>query len=119
MTKRKSDVTILREYLKQRHTELYGIDYVTRNYAIEGRWLKTMITDYDADTVKRFIDACFDDYKPTREYPSLNFAFMYSYMRSRILPRVLADMKREHERKARVETSVNQTMSDDEFSDWI
>lgn len=116
---KKSDVTLIREHLKQRHTELYGIDYVTRSHAMEGRLLKSMIADYDADTVKRFIDACFDDYKPTRDYPGINFAFMYSYMRSRILPRVLADMKREQERKARAEHLPAQTMSDDEFEAWL
>ncbi|WP_141431949.1 hypothetical protein [Bacillus sp. 03113] len=96
MPKRKSDVTILREHLKQRHVEVYGIDYVSNNYAMEGRNLKTMIAQYGVDVVRQFIDACFADYRPTRDYPGLNFAFMFSYQRARILPRVLADEKRRH-----------------------
>jgi hypothetical protein len=95
---RKSDVTILREYMKEKHRDLYGIDYVTNSHAFEGRQLKAMIAEYGAEVVKRFVDECYRDYKPTRQYPGLSFIFMYSYMRSRILPRVLAEIKRENER---------------------
>jgi hypothetical protein len=98
---RKSDVTIIRDHLKEKHRELYGIDYVTNSHAFEGRQLKAMIAEYGADVVRRFVDACFIEYKPTRDYPGSNFAFMYSYMRARVLPRVQAEMKREEEREAR------------------
>ncbi|WP_235848493.1 hypothetical protein [Litchfieldia alkalitelluris] len=113
---KKSDVTLLREHLKQRHTELYGIDYVTRNHAVEGRWLKSMITEFGADVVKRFIDECFAEYKPTKQYPGLNFAFMFSYQRSRILPRILAEVKREQARTARVSHPV---IADEDLNDWL
>jgi hypothetical protein len=114
---KKSDVTLLRDHLKQRHTELYDIDYIPRNFAIEGRWLKSMIAEYGPDVTKRFIDECFADYKPTQQYPGLNFGFMYSYMRSRLLPKVLAEGKRE---QAVSEARANQpTISDEELRDWF
>ncbi|PGB34870.1 hypothetical protein COM07_25760 [Bacillus toyonensis] len=90
----KWNVTTFREYLKHVHEERYKIPYVTRSYAMEGRMLKTFIVEYKPGATKLFIDACFADYKPTREYPGLNFAFMYSYMRSRLLPRVLEEIRR-------------------------
>lgn len=90
----KWNVTTFREYLKHEHEERYKIPYVTRSYAMEGRMLKMSLAEYNQEVLKRFIDACFADYKPTREYPGLNFAFMYSYMRSRLLPRVLEEIRR-------------------------
>jgi hypothetical protein len=115
MTK-KSEVTLVRDHLRDRHLDLYGIDYVTNNYAMEGRQLKSMIAEYGAEVVKRFVNECFRDYKPTRQYPGLNFAFMYSYQRARVLPRVLAEMKREEEREAR---GPAQEMSAEEFEDLL
>jgi hypothetical protein len=115
MTK-KSEVTIIRDHLRQRHLDLYGIDYVTNNHAFEGRQLKAMIAEYGADVVRRFVDECYRDYKPTRQYPGLNFAFMYSYQRARVLPRVQAEMKREEEREAR---GAAQEMSAEEFENLL
>lgn len=87
--------TTFREYLKDTHAERYGIDYVTRSYAVEGRWLKSMIAEHGAEVVRAFIDECFREYRPTRDYPGLNFAFAFTYMRARVLPRVLARGKAE------------------------
>ncbi len=112
---RKSDVTILREHLRERHAELYGIDYVTRGHAVEGRMIKTMIAEHGAEVVRKFVDECFHDYRPTAQYPGLNFAFMYSYMRERNLPRVLAEHKREQQRA----TAPTQTLNDEELNGWL
>lgn len=105
-------VTTFRAYLSDEHTRRYGIAYTVRNYAIEGRWLKFMIAEHGPDIVREFIDACFDDYRPTRDYPGLNFAFMYSYQRSRILPRVLADHRRAMLTQAAEESA-------EDLSDWL
>ncbi|PEC58409.1 hypothetical protein CN556_25055 [Bacillus wiedmannii] len=90
----KWNVTTFREYLKHEHEERYKIPYVTRSHAMEGRMLKVFIAEHKPEATKQFIDECFADYKPTREYPGLNFAFMYSYMRSRLLPRVLEEIRK-------------------------
>jgi hypothetical protein len=115
MTKKPNEVTVIREHIKAKHAELYGIDYVTNSYAFEGRQLKAMIAEYGAETVRRFVDECFRDYKPTRDYPGLNFAFMYSFMRARVLPRVLAEAKREQSRKE----ALGQQLSEAEFNELI
>jgi hypothetical protein len=113
---KKSEVTQIREHLRQRHLDLYGIDYVTNNHAFEGRQLKAMIAEYGADVVKRFVDECFRTYKPTRDYPGSNFAFMFSFMKARVLPRVLAEVKREEERAAR---GPAQELSAEEFENLL
>jgi hypothetical protein len=107
-------VTTFRHYLFDRHSELYGIKYITRNHAVEGRMLKNMIAEEGPDVTKHFIDACFAEYKPTTQYPGVSFAFMYSYMRARVLPRVLAEMKREAQAR-----QVSAGLSDEQADEII
>lgn len=113
----KWNVTTFREYLKHEHEECYNIPYVTRSYAMEGRMLKISLAEYNQEVLKRFIDACFADYKPTREYPGLNFAFMYSYMRSRLLPRVLEEIRRKSAHLSRNTEQI--IVSTEEIIDYL
>lgn len=113
----KWNVTTFREYLKHVHEERYKIPYVTRSYAMEGRMLKTFIAEYKPGATKLFIDACFADYKSTREYPGLNFAFMYSYMRSRLLPRVLGEIRRKGAHLSRNTEHIS--VSTEEIIDYL
>ncbi|PFZ19511.1 hypothetical protein [Bacillus wiedmannii] len=113
----KWNVTTFREYMVHVHVVKYKIAYVTRNYAVEGRMLKSFIADHKPEATKRFIDACFADYKPTREYPGLNFAFMYSYMRSRLLPRVLEEIRRKEARLSRNTEHIK--VSTEEIIDYL
>jgi hypothetical protein len=110
----KSDwtVTTFRQYLADQHEAKYAIKYTTRNFAIEARWLKAMIAEHGPEVVKAFIDGCFAEYKPTRDYPGLSFSFMFSYQRARILPRVLAEAKR----RQVVQKAVEET---EDLSDWL
>jgi hypothetical protein len=106
-------VTTFRQYLTDQHEAKYGIKYTTRNFAIEARWLKSMIAEHGAEVVRVFIEACFAEYKPTRDYPGLAFSFMFSYQRARVLPRVLANVKRRQSVQAAVEQA-------EEFDDnWL
>ncbi|MGF1433321.1 hypothetical protein ACQUW6_03555 [Bacillus thuringiensis] len=113
----KWNVTTFREYLKHEHEERYKIPYVTRSYAMEGRMLKMSLAEYNQEVLKQFIDVCFADYKPTREYPGLNFAFMYSYMRSRLLPRVLEEIRRKSAHLSRNPEHI--TVSAEEIIDYL
>jgi hypothetical protein len=90
------NATTFAAYLAERHEDMFGIKYVAgNNVARERAMLKRMIDEYGPDVTKRFIDACLAEYKPTPQYPGVSFAFMYSYMRARVLPRVLAEAQRE------------------------
>jgi hypothetical protein len=107
-------VTTFRHYLFDRHQELFGIKYVTRNHAVEGRMLKNMIAEEGPDVTKRFIDACLAEYKPTPQYPGVSFTFMYSYMRARVLPRVLAEVQR-----AQVATQTTTRLTEEQADQLI
>lgn len=113
----KWNVTTFREYLKHEHEERYKIPYVTRSHAMEGRMLKSFIAEHKPEATKQFIDACFADYKLTREYPGLNFAFMYSYMRFRLLPRVLEEIRRKEVRLSR--NPAHKEVSTEEIIDYL
>jgi glycine cleavage system protein P-like pyridoxal-binding family len=89
------NATTFAAYLAERHEGMFGIKYVAGNsVARERAMLKRMIDEYGPDVTKRFIDACLAEYKPTTQYPGVSFTFMYSFMRARVLPRVLAEVQR-------------------------
>lgn len=89
------NATTFAAYLAERHEDMFGIKYVAGNsIAKERTWIRWMIDKYGPDVTKRFIDACLAEYKPTPQYPGVSFTFMYSYMRARVLPRVLAEVQR-------------------------
>lgn len=105
-------VTTFRQYLADQHEAKYGIKYTTRSFAVEGRWLKSMIAEHGAEVVRSFIDACLAEYRPTRDYPGLSFSFMFSYQRARVLPRVLSEIKRKQIAKEYQQKS-------EDFDDWL
>lgn len=94
------NVTTFTEYLRDQHREFYGISYVPGRggWRMEQGVIKRMVGEHGAEVVRKFIDGCFREYRPTREYPGLNFTFMSVYMRGRVLPKVLAEVVREEQR---------------------
>ncbi|EGI2114744.1 hypothetical protein FH832_002806 [Listeria monocytogenes] len=88
------NTTTFRQYLYDRHRELYGLDYVGAVKRDCGM-ISDMIKKHDKPTVKAFIDECFRQYKPTPKYPTLNFYFMKTYMGDRVLPKVLLAQRAE------------------------
>ncbi|WP_232696128.1 hypothetical protein [Brevibacillus daliensis] len=104
------------EYLRDHHAELYGLPYVpAKSWKAEMGMIKRMIDEFGPEVVKRFIDESFREYRPTREYPAPTFTFMFTYMRSRNLPKAL----RESERVARDEKAEVSAMSAEELVDWL
>lgn len=103
-------------YLSDRHTELYGIPYVPGRggWRAEQGMIKRMIDEHGPEAVKRFTDECFREYRPTRDYPGVNFTFMYTYMRGRVLPKVLAEEKRKP-----YEVSTVSEKAVEELVDWL
>ena len=115
------------EYLKDKHRELFGIDYAPHG----GRWgfeqgiLGDLIgtqsrknpkprTASNAD-VKRFIDECMKNYKPTKAWPGINFGFMWTY-RKTDWQRIQA----ESNRKAKAEkASEDMTKNWSEVAEWL
>jgi hypothetical protein len=78
-------------YLSDQHLARFGIDYQPfGTWASErgqlGNWIGTRKKDgkYGAEFTKRFIDVCLAEYRPTRDYPGINFGFMVAYMKRNI-----------------------------------
>jgi hypothetical protein len=113
------NVTTFTSYLTDRHTELYGIPYVPgRGWRAEQGMIKRMIDEHGPEVVRRFIDGCFREYRPTCDYPGVNFTFMYTYMRGRVLPKVLAEARREEACVTR-DVDVRYEMTAEELADWL
>ena len=112
-----------RDYLVDEHKRRYGVDYVPfRGYQAEagmlGRFIGTAKREgqYDKATVKAFIDACFDEYKPSAQYPGLSFGFMQTYM-MRNMQRLQAEQSRKVNADEAVQASDNANI--DKLADWL
>lgn len=111
------NTTTFRTYLAEQHEKMFGIPYVTNSIPQEAGAMKRLITEHGEEIVKRFIDLCLEDYTPNNRYPSVNFMFMYSFMRERIIPRVYAEMKNEQTKDAAAETT--ESMDAGDAIDWL
>lgn len=114
----KWNVTTFRAFMQAVHQDKYGIPYVANNHAVEGRMIKNMFTEYGRYETKRFIEKCFETYKPNSRYPGLNFGFMYSYMRERTLPMVLKEIAQEQLRAKRKQ-QAEQAQPQEIDTDWF
>jgi hypothetical protein len=110
------NTTTFRSYLQHTHEQRFGIAYVSRSIKVEAGMLSQAIKQYGKEALKEFIDECFLEYKPSPQYPSLTFGFMYSYMRERIMPKVLAEMARKERLAVAAQESV---MSEEELTNWL
>lgn len=79
----------LRQYMYDKHKELFGISYVANSYDVDTRMLKNFAKTNGISVAKRFIDACMTNYRPNAQYPGINFGFMQTYMKERYLPACL------------------------------
>lgn len=112
------NATTFREYLIDRVQEKYGVKYVTNSIPAESANIKRMYTEYGRDITKKFIDTCLNDYRPTNKaYPYPTFFFMFSFMRERVLPELLAAQARETTKVA--SEQVTQTMDEEEAKAWF
>jgi len=116
------NVTTFTEYMKDKHRELFGCEYVPmRSWRTEqgmiGRLIgtKAKAGSHDKAIIKRFIDETFEAYKPTPQYPGTNFGFMYSY-RKYELQRIEAEEKRKQAAKVKTE---EQAKDWEEIADWL
>lgn len=130
MTKHYSELDVskwntrhFRDYLNDEHKRRYGVDYVPfRGYQAEagmlGRFIGTARKpgQYDKALVKAFIDACFDEYKPSAQYPGLSFGFMQTYM-MRNMQRLQAEESRKANADEAVQASDNANI--DKLADWL
>lgn len=119
------NVTTFTEYLRDKHREMFGIDYAPHG----GRWgfeqgiLGDLIGTQSRknpkprtasnEDVKRFIDDTFAEYRPTPKYPGTSFGFMWTY-RKNVWQRIQA----ESARRERVQ-QANESVDWDELAEWL
>lgn len=104
-------------YLTDKHVEKFGIQYASAGGLMAERTLIAKYIGtarksglYSKETVKAFIDACFEAYKPTAQYPGLTFWFMTTYMSVELQKAELVSKRKQAE-----------TQADDweELSEWL
>lgn len=95
------NTTTFTEYLKDKHRELFGIEYAPmRSWRTEQGLIgnligtKTKPRKVEPAILKRFIDECFESYRPTKDWPGINFGFAYTYRRN-VLQRLMASRSNE------------------------
>lgn len=116
------------EYLKATHKERFGIDYAPfgGTWAMEQGILGDLIGTASRtnpkprtasnETVKRFIDETFENYRPTTKYPGTSFGFMFTYRKGdwqRIQAEEISGKQREERQK------VNEDTDYTDLNDWL
>jgi len=81
--------TTVRAYVSHLNEEKFGIPCISKSVQMENSAIKRLKDEFGIEVVKEFVEACVSYYKPTPAYPTVNFAFMYSYMKEYELPKVL------------------------------
>lgn len=123
------NVTSFTEYLKDKHRDLFGIDYAPMG----GRWgleqgiLGDLIGTQSRtspkprsasnEAVKNFIDVTFENYLPNAQYPGTSFGFMWTY-RKQDWQRIQAEEVKQQLAQERRRTSVEEATDLEELSDW-
>ncbi|WP_068616491.1 hypothetical protein [Paenibacillus tuaregi] len=100
------------------NAEKFGVDtYIPlRGWAFEQGVIKRALTDYGPAALRETIERAFAEYRPSPEYPQLTAGFLIAYMLPRIMPQVLAEMKRKEQAEAR---PANGGMSTEELAGWL
>lgn len=119
----KWNTTTFTEYLKAKHLELFGIEYVPyRSWQAEQGQLGNLIgtrtkeAKYDKAVVKRFIDEAFAEYRPNPQYPGVSFGWCWTYKKA-TWQRVLAEEQRKVERKESEQQA--QEIDVDDVLSWL
>lgn len=110
-------------YMDDKHQEYHGLPMAPmRSWSAERGLVgtvvgtKTKTGKHDKEVVRRFIDYTFSNYKPSRQYPTTSFMFMYTY-RQQDLIRIMAEYQQE---KKEAEAQAKQSEGiGDEILDWF
>lgn len=130
----KWNVVSFTEYLRDKHREMFGVDYVPfgGTWGMEQGILGDLIGTQSRKNpkprtasnaaVKRFIDETFDEYQPSKQYPGTSFGFMWTYRKrhwQRIQAEELAEKQREERRKEIEKIKEQQQEQIDDLMDWL
>lgn len=88
------NATSFREFAKDLHLARFGVPYVANNIRVENGMISAAAKAWGKPVVKKFIEVCINEYTPSANYPGVNFAFMYSYMKGKV-PKSMQLVQRE------------------------
>lgn len=99
------------------NAEKFGVEkYVPlRGWQFEQGVIKRALAVYGAEALCETIERAFVEYKPSAQYPQLTAGFLIAYMLPRIMPQVLAELKR----KESAEAAAAGAMSAEEMASWL
>lgn len=107
--------TTVREYIKHLNVQRFGIPSVTFNVRQENAMISRFVKEYGIVTCKKFVERCVASYKPNSDYPTVNFASMYSFMKGYELPRVLKAQQEQSRLEAIRQKAVTQLNNVEEY----
>lgn len=98
--------TTFRAYMNELHLSKFGIPYVATNIRVENGMISNACKEWGKPVVKRFVEICIENYKPSVRFPGINFGFMYSYMKNYV-PRAMDEVRKETVQQKLEEASTN------------
>lgn len=111
------------DYLVAEHRRIFGVDYRPMGgWQVERGMIGNIIGTskkagtHDKALIKRFIDVCFAEYKPSAQYPGTSFGFSWTW-RSNVLQRLQAEEARKVTASDAVKASDNDKL--DELEAWL
>lgn len=84
------NTTTLMEYIDHLNKEKYGMAPVRVNLQMLRGVMSRDLKQYGGDVMKRFVEACMTQYKPSPQYPTIGYMTMRSFYFENVLPRVIA-----------------------------
>lgn len=108
------------KYFGDRHQDKFGIEYLPMGTWASERGIvgnaigtKKKRGQYDKRLFKRFLDACIDEYKPSKQYHGTSIGFSVAY-RKNTLQRIMVEQQQE----VKVESEQQAEVSSD-ITDWF
>ncbi|WP_051005658.1 hypothetical protein [Halobacillus halophilus] len=77
------EVKEIERYLNEKHVERFGVfpEPYRGDRKGEASSIRSMLKHEGTEVTKTFIDECIKYYRPSPEYPTVNFKFMFLFMR--------------------------------------
>lgn len=117
------NTTSFHDYLADEHKRRFGVDYAPfgtwqAEKGMLGRLIGTARKPgtHDKALVKRFIDACFDEYKPTAQWPGISFGFMWTYKKP-VMQRLQAEALKSERSDTAAQNADNTNWED--LAEWL
>jgi hypothetical protein len=107
--------TTFKEYLKHLNYERFGVKPVLGNPKIENIQINNLCKEYGKEVVKLFIEESVSKYPASSQYPSCNWYFMFTFMRTKVLEQIQYKLRNQKVN----EITVNNSMTEDDMINYF